>query len=195
MTALTDLLSQMTQGDNVKKMSNELGANEQATGAAVAAALPLLLSALARNSSDPNGAQSLHRAIEQDHDGGVLDNLQGFLGNAQQGPGAGILRHVLGDRQPAAQNAVAQASGLDSRSVQQLMVMLAPLVLGALGRTQRQNGLDSSGLAGLLQGEKQQMEQKSPDLMGLATRLLDKDGDGSIVGEVTGMLGKMFGGR
>ena len=50
---------------------------------------------MARNTSNQQGAESLHNALQKDHDGSILDNLGGFLNNAQSGPGAGILRHVL----------------------------------------------------------------------------------------------------
>jgi hypothetical protein len=190
-----DLITQAMGGDATKQIGRQLGANEQTTKAAIAAALPLLLAALARNSAKQDGAGALHGALSKDHDGSILDDLGGFLGNAQAGPGAGILRHVLGERQPLAQQALSKASGLDAQRAGQLLVMLAPIVMGALGRTQRRSGLDASSLAGMLGREQEGLSQASPGLMGLATRLLDKDGDGSIADELGGLAGKLFGGR
>lgn len=195
MPELMDMLTQLTQGDTVKMMSRQLGTNEKSTATAISAALPLLLTALARNSSSQDGAQSLHQALQQDHDGSVLDNLSGFLGNAEAGPGAGILRHLLGKKQDASQSALAKASGIDPASAGKLLIMLAPLLMGALGRAQRQDGLDAGGLAGMLQTERQNLQQKAPDLMGFATRFLDKDSDGSIVDDLGNMLGKLLGKR
>jgi hypothetical protein len=125
----------------------------------------------------------------------VLDNLDGFIGNAQAGSGAGILGHVLGEREPLAQQALSRASGLDAPRAGQLLMMLAPVVMGALGRAQRQKSLDASGLAGMLGHEQAGLKQTSPGLMGLFTRLLDKDGDGSITDEFGSIAGKLFGGR
>jgi hypothetical protein len=125
----------------------------------------------------------------------VLDDLPALLDNPQAGPGAGILRHVLGDRQDMAQQALAKTSGLDARSSNQLMTMLAPIVMGALGRAQRQQGLDAGGLGSLLQSERQGLQQTAAGPMGLVTQLLDKDGDGSIVDDISGMVGKLMGGR
>ena len=82
-------------------------------GRGKAGGLPILLAALNRNASNPAGAAALHGALERDHDGSILDNLGGFLGNAQAGPGAGILKHVLGERQESTAQAVGAASGLD----------------------------------------------------------------------------------
>ncbi len=195
MAQLMDLVTQAIGGDTTKQIGRQLGADEGTTQTAIAAALPLLLTALARNSSNQEGAQSLHGALSRDHDGSVLDNLGGFLGNAQAGPGAGILRHLLGERQPVAQQALSKASGLDAGRSAQLLMMLAPVVMGVLGRTQRQGKLDASGVAGMLGSERERLDQESPGLMGFATRLLDKDGDGSITEELGGLAGKLFGGR
>ena len=156
-------------------------------------ALPVLLSGLTRNVSSPGGAEALHQAIGKDHDGSLLDNLPGFLGNAQNGPGAGILRHVLGDRNPAATQTIARTSGLDSRQVTQLLIMLAPMVLAALGRQQRAKGLDSGGLTSMLGEEQRQQSQAAPDLMGMATRMFDQNNDGSLLDDVARGLGGMFG--
>jgi hypothetical protein len=195
MPELMDVMTQLTQDDTVSRMSRQLGVDEQSTRSAVAAALPLLMSALARNSSSSDGATSLHRALEKDHDGSLLDDLPGFLNNAQAGSGAGILKHLLGERREASQDGLARASGLDKATMGRLLVMLAPLILAALGRAQRKQWLDSPGLAGMIQSEHQNVERNSPDLMGLATRMLDQDGDGSFMNEVGGLMGKLLGRR
>ncbi len=195
MAGLMDVITQAMGGDAVKQLSRQLGASEQSTGTAISAALPLLLSALAKNSGQPEGASALHRALSNDHDGSVLDDPSGLLGNAQAGPGAGILRHVLGDRQDVAQQALAKTSGIEAGSAGQLLTMLAPIVMGALGRTQRQQGLDASALGSLLQTERQGLRQASPGPMDMVTKLLDRDGDGSVLDDLGGMMGKLMGGR
>jgi hypothetical protein len=194
MPQLMDLITQAMGGDTTRKIGGQLGLDENTTQSAIGAAVPLLLAALAKNSAQPEGAEALHGALSRDHDGSVLDNLSGLLGgDAQAGPGAGILRHVLGDREPVAQQALSKTTGLDTGQAGKLLLMLAPVVLGALGRQQRQSGLDASGLAGLLGGERQRLASTSPDLMGMATRLLDQDGDGSFLDDLGGMAGKLLG--
>ncbi len=195
MSQLMDSISQSLGGDTLKQIGGQLGTNEATTQAGITAALPMLLAGLARNSASPEGASALHGALSKDHDGSILDNLSGFLGNAQSGPGAGILGHLLGERQPVAQEAVAKTSGLDLQRSGQLLVILAPIVMGMIGRARQQKGLDASGLAGMLGREHEGLTQKSPDLMGMAARIFDKDGDGSITDEVGGFVGKLFGGR
>ncbi len=187
---LMDLLTQQLGGNTLKAISNQLGADEQKTGTAISAALPMLLGALARNSSKPEGARSLARAVEKDHDGSVLDDLSGFLQNANQGPGDGILRHVLGNRRPTMEAALGQTSGLDVGSASQLLTMLAPVVMGALGKAKRQQNLGRSSLADMLRQESNQIPTSSQS-SGLLS-LLDSDGDGSVVDDVAGMLGRFL---
>jgi hypothetical protein len=73
--------------------------------------------------------------------------------------------------------------------------MLAPLVMGALGRAKRQTRADTGGLADLLGGATRQMDQQAPDLMSGLGRMLDADGDGSAIDDIAGIAGRLFGDR
>ncbi len=181
MSTLLSMLTQQLGGDTLKKISSQLGADENATKGAVSASLPLLINALSRNASNNEGADALSNALSRDHDGGILDNLQGYLGKSDTAAGEGILRHVLGGKQNAVQNGLSKSSGLDSSSIGKLMGMLAPVVMGTLGKVKREKGLDTQALAGFLGQEKQEMERSEPKAMGLMSSLLDSDGDGDVV--------------
>ena len=50
-----------------------------------------------------------------------------------------------------------QASGMNASSAASLLALLAPLVMGALGRTQRQGSLDAGGLADTLGSERSRL--------------------------------------
>jgi hypothetical protein len=94
------------------------------------------------------------------------------------------------DGAQALTNAVAlgQASGLKSDQVTQLLAMLAPVVLGALGQAQRQKNLDAQGVASLLTKER---EHASSALPGIA-QLLDMDGDGDVTEEMINLGGSLL---
>jgi hypothetical protein len=193
--SLLETLQQRLGGQAVDEISRKIGADPGTTGNAIDAALPLLLTALARNATAGGQAQSIDTAVSQDHDGSVLDDVPGFLNRAESGPGQGILRHVLGGRQETVQNGLGQATGLDPQKTGQLLAMLAPLVMGALGRAKRERGLDSGSLSSLLNGEQDRLKQTAPGMMGALGQFLDRDNDGSIMDDVGGMLGKAFGKR
>jgi hypothetical protein len=190
--ALLDMLQQRLGSAAVQQISNRIGADPGTTGNAIDAALPLLLSALARNAGDTNQAQSLAKAVSEDHDGSILDDVPGYVSRASEGPGAGILRHVLGGQQQAVQHGLGQATGLDAGKAGTLLTMLAPLVMGALGRAKRENSLDAGGISTLLTGEQEHLKESAPGVMGALGRFLDQNNDGSVMDEVSGLLGKAF---
>jgi hypothetical protein len=198
MSSLIEMLTQqLGSQQSLGQLGRQLGTDQRATENAVGAALPVLLGALARNSAEASKAESLDRALSK-HDGSVLDNLGGFLDAPDVDDGNGILRHVLGDRRQSVETGVSRASGLDMSMVAKLLPMLAPVVMGALGRQKRDNGLNSAGLSELLGSERRQMEQSSP-AAGMLGKLLDQDGDGSIADDVaklgTGLVSGLFGKR
>jgi hypothetical protein len=193
MAGLLDLLGSRLDGGAVQQISGRLGADRNATSTAIQAALPLLLGALAKNASNPDGARQLHDALARDHDGSRLDRLPDP--EADRPEGDAILRHVLGDRRGVAEQGIAKASGLDLAKVGPLLAMLAPVVLGALGKTRNERGLGPQDLSAMLGGERDAMSAASPGMMGALSKLLDRDRDGSVVDDLGGMLGGLFGRR
>jgi hypothetical protein len=192
MASIMNAILGQFDSDTLGELSNQLGTNQQTTGNAIAAAVPLLLSALSRNAGDTGGRDSLFNALSSDHDGGLLDNLMGFLGGGQQSDGEGILGHVFGGSQNGVVNALSQATGMNASSMGKLLITLAPIVMGFLGRTRKQQAMGPSGLAGLLGGETEYAQQAAPGLMSTISRFLDSNGNGSAVDELAGMLGGML---
>jgi hypothetical protein len=189
MAGLLDLLGARLGGDAAQQIGARLGADSGTTGSAITAALPLLIGALAKNASNPEGARQLHDALAKDHDGSALDRLP----DGPDGNGDAILRHVLGDRRELAERGVAQASGLDLGKVGPLLAMLAPVVMGALGRQRQERGLGPADLTAMLGGERAAIGAATPAMLGTLSQLLDRDGDGSITDDVGGLLGGLFG--
>jgi len=190
---LTGLLSDALNDDTIKQISQQLEIDEGATNNAVQAALPMLLGGLATNSASGDGARSLLDALDRDHDGSVLDDIGGYLGDYLSGRGGSILGHVFGGQQGAVEESVSQNSGLHPSKVGPLLMMLAPIVMGALGRARRESGLGEGDLAGEL-GSAAQHADASSGLLGVLYSLLDRNRDGSITDDIVGMLGRAAGG-
>jgi hypothetical protein len=188
--SLLDMLQQRLGGDAVNQISGKLGTDPASTRTAIAAALPMLVGALARNAQDPGKAGALANALGR-HDGSVLDDVAGYLGRGDTGDGDGILGHVLGGKKETVQTGLGQAAGLDPAKAGTLLAMLAPLVMGALGKAQREKGLDTGGLAGMLGSEQQRAADAAPGVMGMLSSFLDRDHDGSVMDDIGGMLGKL----
>ena len=192
MNFITQMITQQIAGFAARAIAQRLGISEATAQRAVQVAVPLLVAALARNASRPGGAQELHQAVTNDHDGSILDNLSGYLDNPQAANGAGILGHVFGGQQGAIQDTVAQAAGLDQNAAGGLLEMLAPLVMGAVGQTQRQQDLDPGGLSDFLDTQRQQTEESAPGLAGALNSMLDSNKDGSVTDDVGRILGTFF---
>lgn len=197
--SLLDTLTQQLGGQNLSALAGQLGMDENQTSSAVSAALPMLIQAMNRNSSSDEGAASLSNALEKDHDGGILSDLGGFFSSPENGAGAGILKHLLGENRGQVEQGISQMSGIDSQKAGGLLENLAPVLMGFLGQQKREQGLDISGIASMIGGFTGQAQQgggNSSAAMSLLNGILDKDGDGSIIDDIGGgLLKNLFGGR
>lgn len=207
MSALDALLGHLDPS-TIQRMAGQLGATPQQTQNAIQAALPLLMGAMQRNTGRQNGADELYRAVSDDHQGVDLNDLLGGLlgrvgdgayerstssprdlggngaGPASRSPmetGRKILGHIFGGQQPRAEAGVARASGLNLSSAGQLLAMLAPLLMSALGRARQQRGLDSGGLSEAIGQDTGRMANGAGGgLQKVLASVLDGDGDGDV---------------
>ncbi|MCB0224147.1 MAG: DUF937 domain-containing protein [Anaerolineae bacterium] len=169
----------------------QIGADPNTTQQAVSAALPMLLGALERNTTSSQGAEALTNAVQRDHNGSILNNLSSALADpATLQDGSAILGHVLGANQSNVQSGISSFSGLDQNSTGQLLALLAPVVLGALGQMQQQHNLDANGVAGVLQNERPQTES----ILGGFAQLLDMDHDGDITDDIINIGSQLLSG-
>ena len=196
-------------GDTLGQLAGVLGADNDAVGKGVAAALPALLGGLARNSRQADGASALSNALGSAHDGSILDSLGMVFGNQwgqQQASrdGEKILGHVFGGARPRVEQQVQAASGLNSSMVTKLLPLLAPIVLGYLGKKLR--GGDSAQVANSLEQERVAVKQND-GMFGQILDMLDGDDDdnGGGLMDIAGdllkgqagkmILGQLLGGR
>ncbi|MCZ2100346.1 MAG: DUF937 domain-containing protein [Chitinophagales bacterium] len=204
---ITDLLQGPMKNIIMSQLGNQLGlGNDQKTNAAVDGIFGTLLNGIMKNASTPEGQQSLENALTNDHNGSIFDDLTGFLtgsnkpANPATSNGAGILKHILGDQQESAVQSISKASGIDTGKIMTMMVTLAPIVLGMLGKAKTQAAPQQSGGGGLfdiIKGATQTVNSQS-STQSILNTLLDKDGDGSIVDDIASMasksiFGKLFG--
>ena len=178
------------------KLSSQLGVNENDVKLGLVSALPAILQALNKNTQTAEGAESLNKALEK-HDGSVLNNLSGYLNNPDLNDGVGILIHLFGNQTENVAKAVSKSSGLDSNGSIKMLQILAPLVLGALGKQKKDNNLDASGLDALTSMLALNLgsNEQTSGIMGLVTNLLDSNKDGAIVDDLLGLASKFLGGK
>ena len=195
MFSLQDLLGQEQGGEAVQQISQNVGAEPSVVNSAIQAALPAILGGLANNASTPHGAESLNNALEQDNHASILDNLGGlgsliFGGGGAASPprqadAGGILGHILGSSQGPVVQDVSQKTGLNAGQVAQILMFLAPIVMGYLGRQKQQQGVGADGLGGLLSGILGGSQPQVPEAR--SGWFLDRDGDGSQIDDIASM--------
>lgn len=214
MSNLTQELLAQLQGAPLQKISQQLGVDPAQAEGAVGAALPLLMGALGKNASQPQGAEALFGALQRDHAGGGGD-LGGLLGavlggaQSRQTDGAGVLGHIFGGRQGRAEQQLGAATGLGGDRAGQLMKILAPIVMAFLAKRMFSGDSSGGGAAGLGGGgataqvlgailgqEQQQVRQQGGLGGGLLGAVLDKDGDGDVdIGDLLKLGGGLLGGK
>jgi hypothetical protein len=197
---IEDIMAQLSNSGGLDEIGSKLGTDKKTAGIAAGAAAATLLAALSRNAKNPEGASALNRALEKDHDGSLLDNLGPALGGiGATAAAAGILKHVLGNRRGNVEQSLGRSTGLNSKNMGMLLMMLAPIVLAQLGKARRQQNLGASGLTQLLGDENDEMFKNQPQTTSSLASMLDADGDGDVdLSDLTksggGILSKLFGG-
>lgn len=195
MNSMTDGLLAQLQGQPLDQMSQQLGLSKSQTAGAVAAAIPLLLGALGRNARQPQGAESLFGALQKDH--ADLD-LGSVLGSVLGGGGQGgqILGHVFGQREPAAEQGLATATGLAPDRAKVLLRWLAPIAMAYIAkrmfdrRTANANASAADNgpvgaptpreLGEVLGQEERQITERGGLGGGLLGAVLDRNQDGKV---------------
>lgn len=153
----------------------------------------LLLTAIERNANNQERGGGLMGALEKDHDGGILGDLMSVISGKKQVNnqstmnGAGIVSHLLGKQQLEAAQVIGQMSGLDIFKSGVLMQLIAPVVMGVVGQKRKSNNFDLGGLAKILMGGGQAQQTQSKPGGGILGKILDRDGDGSMMDDLLKM--------
>lgn len=175
--------------NSLQAMSQQANASPAQAKTALASAIPILMNALAKNSSTPGGATALQNALSRDHDGSLLDNLGSLLQNPDAANGSGILKHVLGGKRQNVEQYISKDSGLNGASVSKILEMAAPLVMGYLGKKKAAGGDNAVG--GLLNDFINSEKKQAPQAQSVISQLLDQDNDGDVMDDIA-ELGMSF---
>jgi hypothetical protein len=204
---LRDLFQGQINDVLVEQISNQFGIKDKDQAqSAVEGGFTTLLNAISKNVASPSGAKGFAGALDRDHDGSIIDDIAGFLGGSRQADntnmlnGPGILKHLLGGQQNQVVEMLGQATGLHKSQAGQMLMSLAPVVMGMLGRQKKVNNLDDRSLADLVTRGTENFNRQSPTNTSLITKMLDRDGDGSAMDEILNfgakaLFGSIFKGK
>jgi hypothetical protein len=179
---LLDVVQQHLGPNEIQQISQHLGTDPASTSNAIQAALPMIVGAMGQTAQQPSGASGILAALEQhgtSGSGGLLGALGSvsamFSGSSASSNNSGLLGSLLGSHTSTVQSGIQQASGLDAGKVEQLLAILAPIVMTALAHHQSTAPAGNSGLGGLLQQAAAAAQgSSSPQVSGVLGQILGR---------------------
>lgn len=204
MEQLLSLMNSNVGQELIGSITKKTGINSEQATNVVATSLPALLGAIKDNSTTEEGANGLLGALTSGkHNGAILENISGFLGNDDFSDGNKILGHVLGNKQNMVETGISKKTGVDSGVIAKILPMLAPVIMNFLGKqTQNNNVSNNSGLNDMLGGLLGNLGNNTQGGGSILTSLLDQNNDGkldlsdalSAMTKKEGGLGNLLGG-
>ena len=131
---LFDMLANAQNGQGMDQLARQFGLSQQQAQAAVEALLPAFSQGLKRNASDPYGVGSFLNAVMSGNHAKYFDDPQNAFSPQGMAEGNGILGHLFGskDLSRAVASQAAQATGLSQQMLQQMLPVIASMVMGGL---------------------------------------------------------------
>lgn len=195
---LLEMLTSSVGKEIVGLASKKLGETEASTGAALDSLLPALLGGLMTKAATPQGAADLYKTVNgADIDTGLLGNLGAALSGGARtdslmSAGSTLASTLLGgNRVGGLVDALASAVGIKPASASGLLAMVVPLLMSFLKKTSADKGLDATGFADLLLGQKSFLQQAKVDPA--ITKALGFDSLSGMLGSLPSTLSAVAG--
>jgi len=189
-SAVEEILGQLP----LPQLAAQLGVDPQTAAQAAAAVIPSLIGGLQHN-ADQGQEQAIAGALAQHGSSNLFDTGSVDLNSVDTADGAKIVQHIFGDQSTQLAHAIGQKTGASGSLVNQLLPILAPIVLAYLAKklTGSQQSADGGMLGSILSGGSLPIDD-TPTVDETAAPGVDQQpqSGGSIVDEI---LGGLFGKR
>ena len=189
MELLKMVTEQLMDEGMLNKMGGSVGARPEQVKKVTQMGLPVLMEAMGRNAKEPEGLSSLLGALDQ-HQEDDVEDLSRFLNQVDTKDGAKILDHVFAGSNQRVEKNLARQAGMDPSQVSGILSQLAPILLGALGQEKKRGHMGAGSILGLLTDGIGQ--GGNGGITAMVSGLLDADDDGSIIDDVSELLGGFF---
>ncbi len=198
--SLIDLITGTAGNQVAEQAENKFGISKNQIIALMAVAAPVIISYLRKKSNDdPQEAEALNNALDKDHDGSILNDPSQV--EARQQEGGSILSHIFGGEKANVENQLSQNTGISMDKIGPILGMLAPLIMGYIGKQKQQSGVTSGGglgdlLGGILGGAQNQAQsQPSSPLNDILASVLGGGSQNQTSGNpLNDILGSVLGG-
>lgn len=173
----------------VNSVSEQVGIPKSTSRNLVDIAVPLFVNGLANNSADKNEAQHISDALKEDHDGSILADVEKNAGSEEiKIDGGKIVEHILGSKQDAAVDLIGNSTGINAGQVRDVLSIVAPFVMGAIGKEQKTIGYGLNDVASLLS-----MLAGSENTPQLVANILDRNKNGNFLDDLISFVRRLFG--
>jgi hypothetical protein len=180
----------------IGELSKKTGVSLKETSSVVKEAAPAMIEKIKANAFSEQGASALMNALSK-HDGSVLENISEFLGGSASKDGSKILGHVFGDQIKAFESGISKKTGVGAGNVSSILTLLAPIVMGYIGKQSKgkaSSGMDLGGiLGGMLSGGKGGGVLSSILEQATGAAGTGKSKSKGGLGDLLGGLGSLFG--
>ncbi|WP_419869738.1 DUF937 domain-containing protein [Chryseobacterium sp. CT-SW4] len=194
--SLIDLLTGNAGNQVAEQAESKFGISKNQVIALLAVATPLIISYLRNKSKDAKEAEALNNALDKDHDGSILNNPSQL--ETRQAEGGSILDHIFGGQKQNVENQLSQNTGISIDKIGPVLAMLAPVVMGYIGKEKQQNNVSAGGLGDLLGGilgnASNQAQQQSSPLNDIIGSVLGGGQSQSSGNPLSDILGSVLGG-
>lgn len=214
---LLDMIMQAQGGASAQQAGQTLGLDQSQTQSAIAALLPAISSAMKQNTQTPQGLAGLLGALQKGNHGQYVEQPEMMARPETVADGNAILGHLFGSKEVSRTVAgrAAEQSGVSSDILKKMLPLVATMAMGSLSKQTQAPDMKSqlaglamsqmlgmgapqapqSGLGGILGGllgggarkQQRQARQSHQQGMGLIGKMLDADGDGSVMDDVLKM--------
>lgn len=165
--SLLDAVQSQFTPDIIRSASTMVGESESVTGQALNGGASSVLTGLTNMASSREAAGNLAGLMRGGDDAAAAENVHSLFSEA--GPSASMLAagqqlldKIFGDKSSSVADLLAKWSGVTPSSATRLLSLTAPLALGVLGKRASAQGLDASGMASALLGEKSDIDAAAP---------------------------------
>lgn len=180
---ILDAIVNAQNGAAVNQLGAQVGLAPDQTTAALSALVPALAAGFQRNLQSQGGLESLASALTSGNHAQYMDNPATLGAPSAVADGNGILGHLLGSKdvsREVASRAAAQ-TGLSADVLKRMLPLAATLMMGAFAKQSVASSSLGAGVGGAGGG-----------IAAMLTPLLDQNRNGSIMDDVTSMIGRFI---
>ncbi len=163
--SILSMISQFVTPSLLGQVASMLGTQPNTVEKAMNGAVPGLLATMLGATKTPHGQDAFARALK-DQDPTMLDNLSGMLGaqgSGIAGNGSDMLSNIIGGGQLGVfSSKLKDLTGLPTGAAGSVSGLAGAVIMGALGKVAKRDGLDANGVLSLLGKEAPEISKAMP---------------------------------